>query len=1403
MADDGENDAEGDDVLFRELQTTAVYDSLQLQPPERHILTLSRAEAKYQPIAEAELGMDTASIVQSAPEIVVQVRKRAGAMQLLIDGFVSEGTQDGSLANVRAHFLDFHKGLHEDWESDSRIFSPLAIVAAVEDGQHPLQKVTVAVVQRFYSDGVRMGDAALLSEVNIVPHRVSDVRCAVVRAPYPLQFAKPFTLSISDLKARDRGHLKKVYNSLWNIVPGTAGVAGGLWWVGAWQLPMASFVATSFAAVALSISAIATQYGYNLPAIMLRNVATDPFTNVLQSSARRNLQALGFIGKQFKEYAMDKPLPKEKQVTFTLEEFADTLESLAIIKPLLPDADILSPEVLEKRTDLRRERLLWHWLCQEEAGGIRNVGLTLDESVKVGLHVRISIDDPMACTPETQHHEIYCGRADVCYLGAAASGTNRDLVRIQKAIVAVAAMLDSAIHGTNEAQTWPDKYIYAPSYLVTRTFMDRLKVGGLHGSVHKIRDYTRFQWVDGQGPNGVNNRLFFFKTAKHLLQSKLIDPFFGHTDAVGEVVQKLTAALDNSRAPLVSSKSAWVRRLPQRVRSQVGAGLFARAADFSIEYAETYTDSATVREFTKKSQILQAMTATLKQSKVALKRFAREWEAGPNTHIALTCVCTDAHVPATGGFREPPRWSALVLSTPTDVQFAASIVSIPERTRRRLRLVARRAQQTCDKSVLEALGLAHTNADLLACQVFGDLWVAELLAMRAAHDSQQVQMLEQASRRAASRLRAAGDLLLRLVVGGNVPTSADEIADVAPTSTDIALVATQAGRDAGRMLDRILFSQDFAAVRAAMVPLIRNCAFTAKRAAAAFARNVPVYLPHGPAASLFGDRHDGVAAYLRAKSMTNDGALVHAITAAYPSTTLLDDDVALSPEQAVALRTHAPAKRRASMARAQTISAMRFRLASLQMEPTADDAENLTVDELAEALAAVKLGGATRSYYVPFGFGDARPAPTFPPCAAPMFGTVPVFCDALGNAFRSILGCLANEKERNPPEQPLCIRLVPTLDCLNDPNAGPEVEAAHPNTVHVVRANVNGKACATVTYAASRVAALPAAAPTVASPMVADTEATAAALVADAKRAAGALIDDQRAVEMAARVSSTAWNAERVVQAVVAAVATTAIGEEFDAIELTLELPPDGDERSYWYSALPDPFRVQQRQHKHRMEASRLCGYLNQLIEQQKERLDLVLTHIQMIDLEELGKRVGVPVDFLPPGKDWLEVAKMRDALLDTADPSDPSRTVRQKIYAPPVDQTLVDLAKELSDILARVDQGQIQLKAHLDRWYIVNPSADVRKAQRLLKAAARPAASRVVTSNEASRCALVGALGVGMAMLAPLLEDLSIACASVTLNQDDKNCAPAIQRAADAFQKCTAVRLSEACLVVSEHVLS
>ena len=64
---------------------------------------------------------------------------------------------------------------------------------------------------------------------------------------------------------------------------------------------------------------------------------------------------------------------------------------------------------------------------------------------------------------------------------------------------------------------------------------------------------------------------------------------------------------------------------------------------------------------------------------------------------------------------------------------------------------------------------------------------------------------------------------------------------------------------------------------------------------------MPAQLPHAPTASLFGDRYDGVAAFLRATSLTDDAALVHAMTAAYPSTLLLDQAGTLDAEQVAAL----------------------------------------------------------------------------------------------------------------------------------------------------------------------------------------------------------------------------------------------------------------------------------------------------------------------------------------------------------------------------------------------------------------------------------------------------------------------------------------------------------------------
>jgi hypothetical protein len=115
------------------------------------------------------------------------------------------------------------------------------------------------------------------------------------------------------------------------------------------------------------------------------------------------------------------------------------------------------------------------------------------------------------------------------------------------------------------------------------------------------------------------------------------------------------------------------------------------------------------------------------------------------------------------------------------------------------------------------------------------------------------------------------------------------------------------------------------------------------------------------------------------------------------------------------------------------------------------------------------------------------------------------------------------------------------------------------------------------------------------------------------------------------------------------------------------------------------------------------------------------------------------------------------------------------------------------------VEQTQAALKDALELPFATRDER-IENARRLLNA--HPLAQGLpVWSDEDSRRALVGALGLGMAMLAPLLQDVRVTCAPIALDPRDSECASAMARLVDAFGRCTAVRLSEACLLVSEHV--
>ena len=113
-----------------------------------------------------------------------------------------------------------------------------------------------------------------------------------------------------------------------------------------------------------------------------------------------------------------------------------------------------------------------------------------------------------------------------------------------------------------------------------------------------------------------------------------------------------------------------------------------------------------------------------------LRRTVPRWEARSATRVALICAChTSPGLTETQGYGARRICSTLSLTTPVDIHFAGAVSRFTEASLRGIRFVVKRAQQKCDPSFLEALGLKHTSEDLLACQIFGDLWADELIAL--------------------------------------------------------------------------------------------------------------------------------------------------------------------------------------------------------------------------------------------------------------------------------------------------------------------------------------------------------------------------------------------------------------------------------------------------------------------------------------------------------------------------------------------------------------------------------------------------------------------------------------------------------------------------------------------------
>jgi hypothetical protein len=1473
-----------EEVLFRAQATTSLYEEVGGGGGQR-LATLSEAKPQYDELVTIDPDHKTTDEAGDAPEIVVQVRKRAGEVELLLDGYVSQGVDvDGT--GVRQHNLTWHRGLHEDVETDTAVFSPLAIVAAVEDGQHPFQSVTVSVVQQMARFETPVLSPKILAEAALVPHRVDAPRCSVVRVPYPLAFPPPPTVTMYDNMHQTESngrHKGKLALLLANAV-GQQSIAL-LWNYLGYQdatLDVASRVTVTVLYAA--IGGLANYLGWSFIALasiaqigLLGNRAPTPGTgeppqSLIESSDAENpqyqmLSSLAFVvNKAFWTHVNAPPTPGLRRTRFTLDELAAVLESIALARNALTDDDIERIAKSDERTDFweqhRKEDIVWNWLLDNSKNLpiLDTAALEPSGRYTSKLHVRIAVDDSLGCKAEPVYHEIRCKRDDELLLADAGAGALEDLRRLYAAIEALDRALQDGIE-KGEAQgklgmslrsaknllvTFPDRTTFAVTWL-TQCVTSAWKTFELKGKKKEMLKTVRDNWA---APSDalLENRKRVLQAAKDNLQKKFVNVLFLPDSPGSALKQRIQTALDAKRCPKPLA-THWKRHLPQRAGATFSA-LFASRPDSNTGRADVEAQGVFVRVHSEYNYANNWMAESMRSSNIALRRFVPEWEASSATRVRLVCVCapTDGAGALVDRLRPFPAQEAcgtLALTTPPDILFSGAVTTPTEHAQRRIRVVVKRAQGDYDKSPLEALGLEHSDASLLACQTFGDLWVEELLALWRLGDSKQAEMLEQASVRASGRLQAAATLLLELMVTRNPTTSLGSGDEPALDRSDPSMLATQAGRDAGALLDRLMFAQNYLAIRVAMVPTIRAVARAGVRAAQAFARAAPVALPHEPVAALFGHPLDGVAAFLRTQQWAADQPEVaQAATAAYPTVRLLESDDATQAAYATAAATtlgvpQLPKRARTTTAR-ELVDAMRFRLASLRMDVApalgvaGDTSPTSTIDALAATLASVGIeDDASASFYVPFGFGDARPAPTLPPCAAPMFGSVPVYGDALQRAFAMV----RDHRSTATSERPLRVLLKPVFGCLlplANTSDRPEAESVHPNVVQVAR---NDDGALVVRFAASSV-------PERGARAAADEPTTAA-------KAAKAHERSEATTRTAAEVASVAWNAERVVQAVVAALAS-ADGADFDAIEVSLALPPDDRGSSPWYKRPHNPMALAEKRRKKTRFVDIDALLLAMLFKHYALSVDALIDALQ-VEVKDERVFAGAPnfdayktkrdamgswkKDLAAGSPKWnelvdatqvtlaalltdgvinelvdkaieQEIAALDNDYLFTADYEDSlnylvilekARLESNENRGPRKDARKAErdsLAQQATDI-GRVQgrlKEQLELQQATDAEY-----ADFRRVLEVPD----PDAAPPDPENARQHKVLVGALGLGMAMLIPLVDGAApLRCSRITEPTPPiRGTWDASAALAEAFGEGGALRLSEACLVVRSLV--
>jgi len=354
-----------------------------------------------------ESDADVNSIYDGSWAVNVQLVKRDGAYQLLVDGMETTSNDDGVTR------LLSHRGMLTNTTTTTRspvsILSPCAVSVFVEDGQRPPQRCTVELIQG--ATGV-VGTAIVGKETKLAEREFKHTSAAgvssnVVVVPYPTKYPRHGRIAIYDLAklyrfegVRLKGQVVEFLGTLaslgleMSLVPnyGTRTAAeaaarrtsetSGTWWSYATKIfsvtpdTTAADTVDDATVVYSSVVAAVSFLGLTFAFIGAAPLASTLTTLVSSIGGGQGLAALQFAGNAAEALFVAKgllngivswinkpPAPFPTRVSFTINEFADALERLAEVIEVPTDAEL---EELSKTSKFKREILVFKWMLEAE-----------------------------------------------------------------------------------------------------------------------------------------------------------------------------------------------------------------------------------------------------------------------------------------------------------------------------------------------------------------------------------------------------------------------------------------------------------------------------------------------------------------------------------------------------------------------------------------------------------------------------------------------------------------------------------------------------------------------------------------------------------------------------------------------------------------------------------------------------------------------------------------------------------------------------------------------------------------------------------------------------------------------------------------------------------------------------